>query len=83
MTDTVDTLAKRLGPRLQEAIEADKDTILGAVHGLPARLALRAEFPALVSASPELLKSALTVIVEEFGRMDVRDLLEFLSKAKG
>ncbi len=80
MPDTIDTIAERLGPQLQQALEDDRAVILQAVTGLPQRLALRAEFPTLVSVAPALLRTALRVVVAEFGKMDVHDLLDFIAK---
>ncbi len=81
MPDTIDTIAERLGPQLQQALEDDRAVILQAVTGLPQRLALRAELPTLVSVSPAHLRTALrVVVVAEFGKMDVHDLLDFIAK---
>ena len=80
MATSFDTLTDKLAPRLQEIIRARRDEIIANAGGFARREAVRLAFPTFVNEIPILLRSAIELVSDEFGRMNLNDLMAFLEK---
>jgi hypothetical protein len=78
MALTPDSLADKLAPKLQAILRARQDEIVAGAGGLPRRAAVRLAFPTFLDEVPVLLRSAIELISDEFGRMNINDLIAFL-----
>lgn len=74
----IDSLATKLAPKIKAALESHETSILDSGKNVFERAAIRLVFPRFLGAVPALTKDAITLISDEFGLMNVNDLLEFL-----
>ena len=78
MPMTRDALADKLAPRLREILERRRAEIIAGAGGFARREALKLAFPSFVDEVPNLLRAALDLISDEFGHMNLNDLLAYL-----
>ena len=79
ISNTTEQLATKLAPKLQTILNERREEIIAKSGDLPTRLAVRSAFPIFVREVPEFLGDALEIIVDEFGRMNLNDLIDFLN----
>jgi hypothetical protein len=77
---TTDALSAKLAPQLVAALEANKARIITLAGSNIRRGALRLAWPTILNEVPELTRLAINLIADEFGSMNVNDLLTFLSQ---
>ena len=78
MTESYDSLTAKLAPQLQELVRARRDAFIANAGGFARREAVRLAFPTFVAEIPTLLRAAIELISDEFGHMNLNDLLAFL-----
>ena len=80
MAATFDQLAGKIAPELQSILNSRREQIVLNAGTIPARIAVRMAFPVILDEIPELTRDALTLVVTEFGNMNVQDLLQFIDQ---
>lgn len=75
---TSDGLASKLAPKLQDILRSREKEIIAKGGNFLARSSLVIAFPHIIDEIPVILRSAIDLISEEFGKMNVNDLLAFL-----
>jgi hypothetical protein len=80
MALTPGALADKLAPNLQAILRGRQDQIVSGAGSFPRRAAVRLAFPTFVDEVPVLLRSAIDLISDEFGRMNINDLIAFLEE---
>jgi hypothetical protein len=59
-------------------VEARRDEIVAGAGGFARREAVRLAFPTFLDEIPAVIRSAVDLISDEFGHMNVNDLLAYL-----
>jgi hypothetical protein len=77
---TTDALSAKIAPRIVAALEADKARLITLAGSNIRRGALRLAWPTIINEVPELTRLSIDLISDEFGSMNVNDLLTFLSQ---
>ena len=73
-------LSATVAAKVKTELEANKEAIVGSVTGMAKRLAIRAAWSALMGMVPMLLALALKYAREEFGKLSVADLIDFVER---
>ena len=73
-------LSATVAAKVKTELEANKESIVGSVAGMAKRLAIRAAWSALMGMVPMLLALALKYAREEFGKLSVADLIDFVER---
>jgi hypothetical protein len=73
-----EALADKIAPRLRAILEARRDEIVASAGGFARREAVRLAFPSFLDNLPALVRSALDLISDEFGHMNINDFLAYL-----
>ena len=73
-------LAATVAAKVTTELDANKESIIGSVVGMAKRLAIRAAWSALMGMVPMLLALALKYAREEFGKLSVADLIDFVER---
>ncbi len=79
ISNTIEQLATKLAPKLQTILSGRRDEIIAKAGDLPTRIAVRTAYPIFLRETPELLFDALDLVVDEFGHMNLNDLIAFLN----
>lgn len=77
---TTQDLADKLAPRIKEYLQENEDSFIKEGKNILERNVIRLAFPSFVDHVPSLTKALIGFVSDEFGSMNVNDLLSFLSE---
>jgi hypothetical protein len=80
MIITTNALTAKIAPKVVAALEANKASIITQAGSNIRRGALRLAWPTIIAEIPNLTGIAIDLVSDEFGHMNVNDLLTFLSQ---
>jgi hypothetical protein len=75
---TSQSLASKVAPKLQDVLEAHKEQIVADAGGMVQRQLLRMAWPTIIGEVPALADVSVQLIVKEFGKLNINDLIKFL-----
>lgn len=73
-------LADKLSPKIKEYLLNNEDFFVNEAGNVLERSAMRLAFPTFLHRVPDLTRSIIGMVSDEFGSMNVNDLIAFLNE---